>query len=384
MNKITIMALDRLLLSKKLKKYRRQFKVSFEKLSDATGIEIDSLIAYEKEKKIPSGDEILILSDFHKCDYKFFISSEKLAPFEQTETLFRRHGNDFSKEDRWAIQELLFLAECEAYLVHNLQKQRKHHFKFTKSSDNHKSNGIKAAKELRKYLNYSSKVVPMDIYKDFRSIGIQTFRRKLNNSNISGLYIRHPVAGKCILINYSEDIYRQRFTAAHEAAHAILNDDEDGVIVSFKDKSSNYIEVGANYFASNYLMPPEFLKKIPEANSLDQQKALLWANKLKVSTEALAYALKNAKLIDRQTEKLIKSVRVNRNLKVDPELSDNLSPNSLVRKKNLMERGLSNFYVNLCFESYNHNIITACRMAEMLLVEQSELFEIADIFNEVF
>ena len=224
----------------------------------------------------------------------------------------------------------------------------------------------------------------MNIYEDFRAIGIHTYRRKLNNSKISGLYIKHPVAGKCILINYSEDIYRQRFTAAHEAAHAILNDDEDGIIVSFKGTSKDYIEVGANYFASYYLMPPDFLKKIPDAHVWDQEKALIWANKLKVSTEALAYALKNAKLIDKKTEGIIKAVRVERGLKVDPELPESLSPKFLNRKKYLMERGLSGFYVNLCFESYRKNIITAARMAEMFLVEQSELFEIADLYNEVF
>jgi len=378
------MSLDRSLLSKKLIKYREQFQISIEELSEATGIEIMSLIAYEEEEKTPSGDEILILSDFYKCDYKFFISNERLAPFEQTETLFRRHGNDFSKEDRWAIQEFLFLSECEAYLLQKLQKRQNRHFSFSKSSSIHKKNGIKAAEELRNFLKYSFNAVPMNIYEDFRAIGIHTFRRKLNNSSISGLYIKHPVAGKCILINYSEDIYRQRFTAAHEAAHAILNDDKDGVIVSFKGMSQDYIEVGANYFASNYLMPPDFLKKIPDANVWDQEKALLWANNLKVSTEALAYALKNAKLIDKKTEEIIKAVRVVKGLKVDPELSDSLSPKAINRKKYLMERGLSSFYVNLCFESYRKNIITAARMAEMFLVEQSELFEIADLYNEVF
>lgn len=378
------MSVDRSLLSEKLKKYREQFQISITELSEATGIEIKSLNAYENEEQTPSGDEILILSDFYKCDYKFFISNERLAPFEQTETLFRRHGSDFSKEDRWAIQEFLFLAECEAYLLQNVQKQQKQHFSFSKSSHIHKKNGIEAAKELRRFLNYPFNAVPMNIYEDFRTIGIHTCRRKLNNSKISGLYIKHPVAGKCILINYSEDIYRQRFTAAHEAAHAILNDDEDGVIVSFKGTSKDYIEVGANYFASSYLMPPDFLKKIPDAHIWDQEKALLWANKLKVSTEALAYALKNAELIDKKTEGIIKAVRVERGLKVDPELPESLSPKSLIRKKYLMERGLSSFYVNLCFESYRKNIITSARMAEMLLVEQNELFEIADLYNEVF
>lgn len=375
------MAFDRALLSEKLKKYRNQFQLSLTQLSEATGIDKEALSAYENQERMPSGDEILILSDYYKCDYKFFISNEILAPFEQTETLFRRHGDDFSQQDRWAIQEFLYLAECESYLDSGLHKNT---FNFIKTGSHHKRNGIKAAGELRKHFNYSSIAIPMDVYADFRRIGIRTYRRKLNNSNISGLYIKHPVAGKCILINYSEDIYRQRFTAAHEAAHAILNDDEQGVLVSFKGSYRDYVEIGADNFASHYLMPPEFLRQIPQAKNWNRDRALKWANELKVSTEALAYALKNAKLIDKATEGIIKSVRVDSASKVDPEISADLSSSALTRKKHLLERGLSTFYVNLCFQSYRENIITASRMAEMLLVELSELFEIADLYGEEY
>ena len=377
------MALDRALLAEKLIKYRNQFQLTIGEVTYATGIDEKMLTAYENQEKVPTGDEILILSDYYKCDYKFFISNEKLAPFEQTETLFRRYGKEFSKEDRWSIQEFLFLAECESYLIQNLPNIPPKTFKFLKQSHIHKINGINASKELRKFLKYAPNQVPLNIYKDFRAIGVKAYRRKLFNSKISGLYIRHPLAGKCILINYSEDIYRQRFTASHEAAHAILDDDEEDVIVSFKG-ATNHIEVGANNFASHYLLPPEFLQQIPECHSWDTDKALLWANKLKVSTEALAYALKNSNLIDVGTEKLIKSVRVKRHLKSDPELSEDLSPNSRIRKKFLLERGLSTYYVNLCFEAYRANIITAPRMAEILLVEQNELFEIADLYGEVY
>lgn len=379
------MSLDRSLLSSKLKKYRDQFQVSISELSESTGIGIQALNAYEEMKEIPSGDEILILADFYKCDYNFFISNDTSAPFEQTEILFRKHGDKFSKKDRWVIQEFLFLAECETYLFNKLHHTQTNNFNYSKQSSNHKTNGILAAKELRKFYKLQSNAVVMDIYDDFRNIGIRTFRRKLDNSKISGLYIKHPIAGKCILINYNEDIYRQRFTAGHEAAHAILNDDEEGVIVSFKNNGeADYKEVGANYFASHYLMPPEFLKQIPEPRVWDLNKALFWSNKLKVSTEALANALKNINLINEKTSNSIKSVRVKRELKTDPELPDTLSPASKIRKRHLMEQGLSTFYVSLCFKAYREKIITSARMCEMLLVEQNELSDIADLYSEVF
>ena len=198
------MSFDCSLLAEKLKKYREQFQVSLSELSESTGINEQDLKAYEGCQKIPSGDEILILADYYKCDYKFFVSNEKVAPFEQTENLFRRFGNEFSKADRWAVQDVLFLAECEAFLDNALGSYRKQEVSFIKTGNYFKKHGIEAAKTLRQKLGYDYNQVPMNIYKDFRSIGIYVYRRRLENSNISGLCINHPVAGRCILINYND------------------------------------------------------------------------------------------------------------------------------------------------------------------------------------
>lgn len=103
------MAIDLAILGSKLSRYRQQFQANVSDVAAGTGIPIDVLTAYESGTCEPTGDHILIIADFYKCDYKFFLSNEKLAPFEQTETLFRMHGDALSAEDRWAIQEFLFL-----------------------------------------------------------------------------------------------------------------------------------------------------------------------------------------------------------------------------------------------------------------------------------
>ena len=140
-----------------------------------------------------------------------------MTAFEQTDTLFRRFGNEFSRQDRWAVLEVLFLADVEFYLQHLLGKAAPQSFAFQKIGDYFKGHGEQAAAALRTFLGYADHQVPLNIYQDFRAIGIHVFRRRLDNSNISGVYVQHPVAGPCILINYSEDVYRQRFTAAHES-----------------------------------------------------------------------------------------------------------------------------------------------------------------------
>jgi Zn-dependent peptidase ImmA (M78 family) len=374
------MTFDLSLFSSKLKKYREQLKTSLDEVSAETGISTQDLATLEGAERRPTGDEVLILADYYQCDYQFFISNEKLAPFEQTETLYRKHGDEFSKEDRRAVQEFLFLCECEEFLLNLIPRIDYKPFGFVKYGSYFKEHGRKAAARLREHFSYSSIQVGRDIYDDFRRLGFHIFRRQLGNSNISGLYIKHPTAGKCILVNYSEDVYRQRFTAVHESAHAILDEEED-FIVSFVWDKNNLVEVRANTFASHYLMPPDFLKNIPDSSNWDIDKAVDWANKLKVSTEALAIALKNADLISQPVETKIKSVRVPSDIKIDPELPPSLSIGSRQRREESLKRGLSTFYVSLCLDAYERDFISAGRLAEMLLVSERELDAVADLYG---
>jgi Zn-dependent peptidase ImmA (M78 family) len=323
----------------------------------------------------------LILADFFRCDFKFFISNEKLASFEQTESLFRKHGSALTREDRWAIQEFLFLCECQEFLLANMPHLKRHPFKFRKAGNFYKKHGQDAASALRVHLGYKSNQVPKDIFRDFKEIGIHVFRRKLKQSAISGLFVRHPVAGACVLVNYSEDVFRQRFTAAHEAAHAILDDGAD-FSVSFSAWDKNDLsEVRANTFASHLLMPKEFLKALPDATIWDQSKVIDWAARLMVNAEPLAYALKEEGLINEHQVLAFKDVKIPRDRKSDPELPDNLPPRIRARKEELLQRGLSDSYVGLCFDGYERGVISSGRLAEVLLLSEPELQEMVNLYG---
>ena len=322
----------------------------------------------------------MILADHYRCDFKFFISNEQVAPFEQTEVLYRAHGSDFSKADRRAVQDFLYLCETEDFLMRELGRAPGS-FTFSPSGDYYKGHVEAAAARLRSVKGYADNVVPRDVYADFRSVGVHVFRRKLGNSNISGLFIAHPVAGKCALVNYSEDIYRQRFSAAHEMAHAIF-DAEQGASVSFeRPDGSDLVEVRANRFASCYLMPPAFLSKLPDPNGWKDSEAIDWANRLRVSSSALAIALREAKLITQTTYVRISRLRVPRDAKIDPELPESLNTVQRSRKEQLLELGLSDHYVALCFEAQSSGVISQGRLAEALLCSQAELLELANLYG---
>ena len=375
------MAINLKLLGDKLRRYRSQFELSLEEVSQATGIPLDSLESYEEGQQGPTGDQLLILADLYKCDYKILISEDEVTPLERTDTLFRRFGTEFNKRDRWSVQEFLFLCESEQFLQQHLRPHDIRPFSFTKVGTYFKGHAKEAGRELRRFLGYSDNAVPRDIYHDFRTIGIHVFRRRLDNSNISGLYVNHPFAGDCVLINYSEDVYRQRFTAAHEAAHAIF-DREDEVVVSFWD-TTDLKDVRANTFASHYLMPPAFLRGISDSTAWDETKLVKWAHDLRVNTEPLLIALSEAGLITGEAFQQLKSTKVPLAQKVDPELPETLAPRSRERKEELLKRGLSSNYVSLCFEAYHHNVVTASRLVELLLLDGDEdLREIANLYNE--
>lgn len=376
------MAIDLEMFANKVNRYCDQLQVSLQDMADQTGISTERLNSLVTQKEQPTGDEILIIADFFKCDYKFFISNEKLAPFEQTEELFRSHGDVLSSEDRWNIQEFLFLCECQHFLLQETSQILKpQKFMFKKSGTYYKGHGQKAAEQLRQFLNYPSNAVPINVFKDFRRLGINIFRRQLGQSAISGIYIYHPVAGDCVLINYSEDLFRQRFTAAHEAAHAILDDDRDFVVSFTKWDRKDLSEVRANTFASYFLMPPALLKKIPDSNSWDKNKIIFYSKRLMVNPEPLTYALKETDLITDAEVAEFKTLKVPQDEKFDPELPTDLSRLSRKRKENLLQRGLSDDYVSLCWSAYEIGQVTRGRLAEMLLTDETELDELCALYG---
>lgn len=370
------MPIDKISLGNKLERCRTNLQLEISDISRNIGLSTKHINEIEKGIKEPTGDEILIFADFYKQDYKYFISNEKLSASEQIEVLYRKLGDNFSKEDRWAIQEFIFLCEIEQDILQYLKFERRN-FKSPKYEKVYKQQGIDAADKLRTFLGYKGNELYPDLYSEFRKIGIHVFRRKLNNSSISGMFIKHPVAGKCILVNYDDDIYRQNFTLSHEICHAILDDDID-FNVSFESENG-YREIRANAFASSFLIPTSVLNNLRNAR-WSNDLILKIANQLKVNIQPLLIALKSNNCINQNEYNDFIKLKIPRNNKDDYELK-NLSPKILASKKVLLEKGLSTFYVRNCHEAYIKGHISSGKLAEILLVDEYELPIILDLFK---
>lgn len=365
--------------AEKLRRYREMFGESPEKLSSVTGISLDVLQALEGATRAPTGDEVLILADHFLCDFRFFISNEQTTPIERTEKLFRAHGRDLSNDDRWAVQEFLFLCENEAFLCGELDRRPPVSFRAVKRGTLFKTHGIEGAAALRVALGHAPNEVP-DVFADLRRLGLHVFRRRLQNPNISGLFINHPTAGPCVLVNYDEDVYRQRFTAAHEAAHAIFDVDDEYVVSFQKWTKDDLREVRANVFASAFLVPKTLVDCLPRG-PWTAERIVGLAEKLRVNVKALVIALEREGLLTGDEARRHQGLKVPRHDKEDPELPASLSVKSRQRKVALLERGISAHYADLCLEAMKRSLISAGRAAEMLLVDEAELREIADLFG---
>lgn len=374
------MAFDTNLLATKLKRCRNNLELTLNEVSASSGISISKLQNIEAGKVEPYGDEILILADVYQEDFKYFISNDKLSASEQVEELYRVNGKAFSKADKRAIQTFINLCDNEQFVWDCLGLPI-NQFR-TPHIDQHyikKSDGIRVANMLRLHMGYTDLRAYQNLYQEIRKIGIHIFRVELSNSGISGLFIRHPRAGKCVLINADENIYRQNFTLAHEIGHALMDGIDFNVSLSVDDESSPFREYRADAFASNFLLPQDIISKIPKSYiNADFIKAQ--ANRFRVNVVPFLIALKKAQLISEVEFNKYKQIKIPRNEQLDYEF-ENLTERLTLSYKLAIKRGLTPAYIKNSHKAYYDGYISAERLSEMLLTDIYDLPNLLDQFN---
>ena len=150
----------------------------------------------------------------------------------------------------------------------------------------YKGHGEDAANALRRHFSYGPNQVPSDVHADFRRLGFHVFRRRLENSNISGLTIQHPTAGtlsSCTIPRTFSD--RDLWPDTKEDMASLIG---ATIIVTFRGQEKEYVEIRANAFASHYVLPCELITHIPVKA---RDEIVKCANRLEVSTHVLAIAL---------------------------------------------------------------------------------------------
>lgn len=364
------MAYDNCIIAKKLLRSRNNMGLSKADVARLAGIDVARIDALESGIVEPSGDEILILADIYKEDFCYFISNQILSSAETVEELFRLNG-DITNTDKQAIQSFISHSVNEQRLMDSLGK-KKDEFVLPRINNEKilKQDGVKVAQALRQSLGYKNNEVYRNLYYDFRRIGMHIFRVKLEDSNLSGLFIKHPLADKCVLVNFDENLYRQNFTLCHEVGHALM--DGNSYNVSYQSQR-DFREYRANAFASEFLMPQAIIKQI-NPSTLSPENIIKYAIGFRVNVQAFLIALENAGVITpgqkAQYDRM--GLKVLKNQQIDFEM-DGLTAHLKDSYEAMFGRGLTPYYVRLCYEAYEQGVVTVDRMAEILDVSLYEL-----------
>lgn len=70
-------------IAKKLRQARELLLFEIASVSEETGISSARIDLIETGESVPSGDEVLILSNFYRHDFRDFLDESRPAPFEQ-------------------------------------------------------------------------------------------------------------------------------------------------------------------------------------------------------------------------------------------------------------------------------------------------------------
>lgn len=122
--------------------------------------------------------------------------------------------------------------------------------------------GRRLAKEARGRLGLGDKPV-VDLDSLLESEGIRTAHVDLPDT-VSGVTLPVPGVGYFVVVNRKHGHERQRFSMAHEHAHVLIDRSVLGA-VSFLSDPENLLEVRANVFAAEFLMPEGGVLRLLEA-----------------------------------------------------------------------------------------------------------------------
>ena len=349
--------------------------MTLDQASERTGIDKGRLDAIEKGDVELTGDEVLIIADVYREPVDYFVMNERSASLDKATDLYRMYGNTFSSQDRQNIQEFLTLCRMEHEIEALLGgRPRVSVFRPGRTSRHMKTAGQQAAEKLRLNFGYGDNPID-DPFGLSRRLGCHVFRRKLVNSRVSGVMLRHDDFGPCILINYLEGYFRQNFSAAHELCHALLDDDRS-ITVTFERpndeerKELRKREWRANAFAAHLLFPLSARKRLRLGRTEnDRATAIEHAAKTYcINPIVVLYALEEARRLTRQEVSTLKPrLRVSRPEQDAIDMATETVKRRTARKR-LLESGLASEYVETCLRAYRQGEISYGKLADSLLV----------------
>ncbi len=208
--------------------------------------------------------ELQRLADIYGRDVRHFLAPAFRAE-DALSILFRADPGALEHvETRDRITEAMRLARSLSDLERLLEVQRDHGSLPTYQQPAMRSRwdavqqGQALAEDERRRLGLGIAPLP-DAEELLEEQGIRTASVTLP-SDVSGMTLRDPDIGACIVVNQGHGFHRRRFSFMHEYEHVLADHSVAGV-VSRSSQRDDLLEVRANSFAACVLMPEEGVRR---------------------------------------------------------------------------------------------------------------------------
>lgn len=256
--------MNRTELARRLREARDLAAISQNEAADLLGLPRTAVTQIEGGNRSVSTMELSRLATLYRRPVSWFLSEEPDAEEDVLVALHRiAPGFDQASEIRAEVDRCVEICREGVRLEALLGREERagppaYREPAPRSTGEAVAQGERVAEQERRRLALASAPIP-DLAELLADQGIWASVADLPGT-MSGVFLHHSSIGMAILVNAQHVRARQRFSLAHEYAHALLDRDRT-VGVSSADNSAERIEQRANAFAAAFLVPQEGLEE---------------------------------------------------------------------------------------------------------------------------
>ena len=255
---------------------RAEVGLSQQDVAHFVGVDRAMVSYWESGKRQPNARQITALAQLYRLDPDQILRGDTSSDADAlAKMLYRTAKEDLPGPTRLGIRDFTRFLDFYA----GLADQAKVSIHGCKQSPFRpppahwaKDDAYRKAEEVRSHLGLGLGPVP-DVDHAAEMLGITVFRSDLGDdirTCASGAFLNHPRVGFAIVVNMAMTPGRQRFTVAHEIAHALFHSQKHGG-ASVSTSRRNGRERFADAFAAAFLMPPAGLKRFAEIYNIGSQ-----------------------------------------------------------------------------------------------------------------
>ena len=256
--------MNRTEMSRRLREARELASINQGEAAEALGLPRTAVTQIEGGNRAVSTMELARLADLYRRPVSWFLAE---APDTEEDVVVALHriapGLDADPEVRIEVDRCVQICREGVSLESLLGREEQdgppaYREPVPRSTGEAVAQGERVAEQERRRLELGSAPIA-DVTELLGDQGIWASVVDLPHT-MSGLFLHHPSIGMAVLVNSGHVRARQRFSLAHEYAHALM--DRNRVVgVSSADNSRERIEQRANAFAAAFLLPEAGLEE---------------------------------------------------------------------------------------------------------------------------